>query len=73
VTGLIVGKFCPPHRGHQHLIDTARTQVDRLVVMVCATENQSISGEKRRDWLQEIHPDCEIILVEETLAEDPAP
>ena len=33
--GLIVGKFYPPHRGHKHLIDTARAQVDDLAVIVC--------------------------------------
>ncbi|MEO8361333.1 MAG: adenylyltransferase/cytidyltransferase family protein, partial [Vicinamibacteria bacterium] len=32
--GFVVGKFYPPHRGHKHLIETARAQVDRLVVMV---------------------------------------
>lgn len=68
--GFIVGKFYPPHRGHKLLIDTARKQVDRLVVMLAHHPSQTISGELRRDWLREIHPDCEIHLVPDELADD---
>ena len=55
--GFVVGKFYPPHRGHKHLIDTARAQVDRLVVLVPHHPSQRIPGELRRDWLREIHID----------------
>ena len=68
--GFTVGKFYPPHRGHKHLIETARRQVDRLVVMLAHHESQKIPGELRRAWLQEIHPDCEIHLVPDELADD---
>ncbi len=68
--GFTVGKFYPPHRGHKHLIDSARRQVDRLVVMLAHHESQKIPGELRREWLQEIHPDCEIHLVPDELADD---
>lgn len=68
--GFIVGKFYPPHRGHKHLIDTAREQVDRLIVMVAAHPSQSIAGELRKAWLEEIHPDCEIHLVADELEDD---
>jgi NadR type nicotinamide-nucleotide adenylyltransferase len=68
--GFIVGKFYPPHRGHKYLIDTARTQVDRLVVMVAAHASQSIPGELRGQWLREIHPDCEIHVVPDELEDD---
>ena len=71
--GLIVGKFYPPHRGHSHLIRTARQQVDRLVVMVAHHPSQIIPGEQRRDWLQELHPDCEIHLVRDELPNESAP
>ena len=68
--GFIVGKFYPPHRGHKHLIDTARQQVDRLIVMTAHHPSQSIPGELRRAWLEEIHPDCEIHLVPDELEDD---
>lgn len=56
IRGLVIGKFYPPHRGHKFLIDTALTQVDYLDVLVCARPEQTIPGELRRQWLQEIHP-----------------
>ena len=54
--GLVIGKFYPPHRGHQFLIEAALSQVDRLDVLICVRPDQTISGELRKQWLQEIHP-----------------
>jgi HTH-type transcriptional repressor of NAD biosynthesis genes len=68
--GLVVGKFYPPHRGHKHLIDSARRQVDRLVVILAHHPSQTIPGELRKAWLEEIHPDCEIHLVPDELEDD---
>lgn len=68
--GFVVGKFYPPHRGHKLLIDTARAQVDWLVVLLPHHPSQTIPGELRRAWLEEIHPDCEIHLVPDELPED---
>jgi NadR type nicotinamide-nucleotide adenylyltransferase len=70
VVGFVVGKFYPPHRGHKHLIDTARRQCDRLVVLLPHHPSQKIPGELRKAWLEEIHPDCEIHLVPDTLGPD---
>ena len=68
--GFVVGKFCPPHRGHKRLIDEARQQVDRLVVMIAHHPSLTIPGELRARWLREIHPDCEIHLVPDELGDD---
>jgi NadR type nicotinamide-nucleotide adenylyltransferase len=64
--GLIVGKFYPPHRGHKHLIDTARAQVDELSVIICQREGEVPAGELRAEWLREIHPDVRVILIDDT-------
>ena len=64
--GLIVGKFYPPHRGHKRLIDTARAQVDDLTVIVCGREGESPAGELRAGWMQEIHPDVRVMLIDDT-------
>ena len=64
--GLIVGKFYPPHRGHKHLIDTARAQVDELFVIVCGREGESPAGELRAVWVQEIHPDARVLYIDDT-------
>lgn len=68
--GFVVGKFYPPHRGHKHLIDTARRQCDRLIVLLPHHPSQTIPGELRKSWLEEIHPDCEIHLVPDELDND---
>jgi HTH-type transcriptional regulator, transcriptional repressor of NAD biosynthesis genes len=68
--GFVVGKFYPPHRGHRHLIETARRGCDRLIVMLPHHPSQKIPGELRRAWLQEIHPGCEIHLVPDELDDD---
>jgi HTH-type transcriptional repressor of NAD biosynthesis genes len=68
--GFVVGKFYPPHRGHKHLIDAARRQCDRLVVLLAHHPSQKIPGELRKAWLEEIHPDCDIHLVPDTIGPD---
>src|SRR3954471_24520661 len=68
--GFVVGKFYPPHRGHKHLIDTARRQVDHLVVVLAHHPSQKIPGELRKAWLEEIHPDCDIRLEPDELDDD---
>lgn len=68
--GLLVGKFYPPHRGHHFLIDTARAQVDELHVIVCGKPEQQPSGALRAAWLREIHPDVQVMLIDDTLDPD---
>jgi NadR type nicotinamide-nucleotide adenylyltransferase len=64
-TGLVIGKFYPPHRGHKFLIETALRAVDHLDVLVCVRSDQTISGDLRQKWLQEIHPTAHVILVDD--------
>ncbi|MDG4552009.1 MAG: AAA family ATPase [Candidatus Contendobacter sp.] len=68
--GLIVGKFYPPHRGHHFLIDTALARVDELSVIVCGQPAQDPAGGLRAAWLQEIHPQIRVLLIDDTLDPD---
>jgi NadR type nicotinamide-nucleotide adenylyltransferase len=65
--GLVIGKFYPPHLGHAHLIETARTHCGKLTVIVCATPAQRPSGAQRAGWLRELHPGVEVLLAEDLL------
>ncbi|HEY7184793.1 MAG TPA: AAA family ATPase [Blastocatellia bacterium] len=67
--GLIVGKFYPPHRGHKHLIDFARSRVDELSVIVCRKPGEFPAGELRAAWLREIHPDANVLLIDDVYDE----
>jgi len=50
--GLIVGKFYPPHRGHQYLIDQAAGRCTQLTVLVMAAACESIPLAARVEWLR---------------------
>jgi HTH-type transcriptional repressor of NAD biosynthesis genes len=65
-----VGRFCPPHLGHSHLIDRAAEQVDDLVVYVNAREGEVVPGELRARWLAELHPDVTVVEVPHDLDTD---
>ncbi len=62
-TGVVIGKFYPPHKGHKYLIDTASEHVNHLMVLVVEAEGQTIPGELRAQWIREIHPDVEVKLI----------
>jgi NadR type nicotinamide-nucleotide adenylyltransferase len=52
-TGLLLGKFLPPHLGHKYLIDFARHYVDRLNVQVCSVASEPIPGALRFRWVRD--------------------
>jgi HTH-type transcriptional regulator, transcriptional repressor of NAD biosynthesis genes len=55
-TGLIVGKFWPPHRGHQLLLETAAAQVAELLVLVYARPDSPVHpAAERAQWLCELY------------------
>ncbi|MEZ4824819.1 MAG: AAA family ATPase [Bacteroidia bacterium] len=51
--GLVLGKFHPLHVGHIGLIHFAMNRCERLYVLVCAAQSESISGKIRIEWVQE--------------------
>lgn len=63
--GLIVGKFYPPHRGHQYLIEFAKARVEKLFVLLCEKPGESPSGSERSAWLRELYPEVEILLIDD--------
>lgn len=60
-TGVVLGKFMPPHRGHQLLVDFARHYVDDLTVMVGSLAREPIPGELRVQWMQHMFPDVRVV------------
>jgi NadR type nicotinamide-nucleotide adenylyltransferase len=72
-TGMLLGKFLPPHNGHVFLADFARHFCDRLHVLVCTLDREPIPGALRFKWLQELLPHPNVILhhVTEDLPQTP--
>jgi NadR type nicotinamide-nucleotide adenylyltransferase len=62
-TGLLIGKFMPPHAGHLRLIAEALRQVDELVILVCSLEHEPIPGELRIAWMREAAPHARVVHV----------
>ncbi len=60
-TGMVLGKFLPPHRGHQYLVDFARHYVDELTVIVGTLEEEAIPGALRYQWMKEAFPSVQVV------------
>ena len=53
VTGLVVGKFCPLHKGHEYVIQTALDQCERVIVISYTSEDYAgCSALTREKWLR---------------------
>ena len=66
-TGLIVGRFNPPHLGHSFIIDWASRRTDRLVVFVNTRDGELVPGELRARWLADLHPDVVVVELRHSL------
>jgi len=69
-TGLIVGRFDPPHLGHSHLIEQAADRCAQLAVFVNSGTADRVPGHLRAGWLAELHPDVTVIEVAHDLPTD---
>jgi len=61
----VIGKFLPPHRGHRFLIKTALSRCAKVVVIVCGKPVDPIPPEIRAEWLREIVPGAEVMLIDD--------
>ena len=69
-TGLIIGRFNPPHLGHSFMIDWAAERVERLVVFVNTRNGELVPGSLRAGWLAELHPHVTVVEVRHDLDND---
>lgn len=71
-TGVVVGKFLPPHRGHSYLIESALAGADRVVVIVCARDDDGVPARRRAAALRRLHPAATVLVTPDDIADDPA-
>jgi HTH-type transcriptional regulator, transcriptional repressor of NAD biosynthesis genes len=69
--GLTLGKFLPPHLGHQYLVDFGLNYVKRLTVVVGSLEREPIPGALRFAWMKEMFPSANVVHLEEELPQEP--
>lgn len=70
-TGMLLGKFMPPHSGHVYLADFARHYASDLTVLVCSLPGDPIPGELRYQWMRELLPGRCVVHVTENLPQTP--
>ena len=70
--GMILGKFLPPHAGHQYLVHFGREYVERLNVLVCSLKAEPIDGALRVAWMRELFPNVNVIHIDEELPQQPS-
>ena len=69
-SGLIIGRFDPPHLGHSYMIEWARERCEQLVVFVNTKQGEAAPGHLRAQWLQDLHPEVKVVQVEHDLHND---
>jgi len=70
-TGLVLGKFLPPHLGHQFLLDFAASYVSDLTVLACSLAREPIPGDLRAAWVAEMCPRARVIHVADENPQEP--
>jgi len=61
--GLVIGKFLPPHAGHELLVRTAAATSRRVSVLVLAHPDEPITLDDRVAWLRSIVADLPNVMV----------
>jgi NadR type nicotinamide-nucleotide adenylyltransferase len=69
--GLVVGKFCPLHLGHEFLIRRAQAQCDEVIVLSYTKPGfEGYDRERRLGWLQQRFPDAMSCVLDDTWLAD---
>ena len=64
--GLVVGKFCPLHKGHELLIQTALESCEQVVVISYAKPGYERCERSNRDrWLSELFPSVAHLVIDD--------
>ena len=64
--GLIVGKFCPLHKGHQFLIETALEACEQLIIIsYTQPEFAGCEAAKRASWLRALYPQAQHLVIDD--------
>ena len=71
--GLVVGKFCPLHRGHMLVIDAALAACDEVFVISYTNPEFAGCGKSLREgWLTQLYPQVRSLVLDEALPDNDA-
>ncbi len=71
MTGMLLGKFLPPHLGHVFLGEFAGRYVEHLTIVVCTLAREPIPGELRYRWMRELFPFDNVVHLGDDLPQHP--
>jgi len=69
---IIIGKFLPPHKGHEFLIRFAQSLFPSLTIVVDCTPHQELPTELRVKWLRELFPSVEVVGLTQPTPQEPS-
>ena len=72
ITGFIIGKFCPLHKGHMALIDFAKAHCDKLIIFLAADSEEPIPYKHRLKWVLSTYLDDPQVEVYGDIIDEPA-
>jgi HTH-type transcriptional regulator, transcriptional repressor of NAD biosynthesis genes len=59
--GFLLGKFMPPHAGHEFMCRVAASLCDELTILVCSLPDDPIPGFKRHEWMKALFPRSRVL------------
>lgn len=59
--GLVLGKFAPFHRGHEHLLRHALAHCERVHALVYDAPETELPTQVRADWIRALYPSVNVI------------
>ncbi|MFW5684104.1 MAG: transcriptional regulator [Spirochaetota bacterium] len=65
--GVVIGRFMPPHAGHEYLIRFASGFTRDLTVFLCTLAHEPIPGELRFAWMARLFPDVHLVHITEEI------
>lgn len=69
--GLVLGKFMPPHKGHEYLFRFAKEYCENLTIVVDCLKGQTISPELRKSWIEELITGVNVIALNKFMPQSP--
>lgn len=69
---VLIGKFMPPHKGHEYMIRFAQEYAENVYVIVDCLEKQTISPEQRKIWLEQQIQGITVIALDKYTPQEPA-
>lgn len=69
--GLVVGKFCPLHKGHEEILNLATSRCENLfIISYTKPEFTGCGPEKRLQWLKALYPTAKILVLDDDLSKE---